>query len=180
MAPQSPPRIRGGRAASHTCIITTNGDGAAADSVSQSVLQMKVQLLFRSTGHSRREASARTADFRRWYEAGNKRIRWKSSPQSPQINHTYFEVHSQRGPGLHSPGDFRNTCFFVGCCTDRAERCAEHNMSLVSVDRKCREESGNMEANISDFSPSEFLVFLFWYLAHFREKSKKILMATAL
>jgi len=29
---------------SHTCIITTNGDGAAAEFISQSVMQMKVQL----------------------------------------------------------------------------------------------------------------------------------------
>lgn len=44
MASQSPPRIWGGRAMSHTHIITTNGDDAAADFISQSVMQMKVQL----------------------------------------------------------------------------------------------------------------------------------------
>lgn len=112
---QSPPRIRGRRAMSHACVITTNGDGAAADSVSQSVLQMKVQLLFHSTGHSREGASARTADFRRWCEAGNKRIRWKSSPQSPwKITLILKCTHKEGQSFLHSLGDFTNTCFFVG------------------------------------------------------------------
>lgn len=109
--------------------------------LSQSVLQIKVQHLFHSTGHSRGAASARTANFRRWFEAGNKKMQWKSSPQTPRINQAYFEVHSQRGADLHSPGDFRSSCFSVGWVLflwlyDRAECCAEHNMSLVSVDRK--------------------------------------------
>lgn len=115
----------------------------------------KCSLLFHSTVHSRRVTTAKFACFRRWYETRNRRIKLKTSTQTPWINRSSLEVHLQRGRPSLPQGTSKIPSFLqTGCCfhscTYRNECRAEHTSFSVCgrLHKRSSEESCNTKANI--------------------------------